>query len=197
MSTDDFSESQVAAIIEKFITDDREFDLNFSTTDTGKVGSFTTAGPSKIPNPKTRIEQLPITDPTLELLDPTPDLIKLYRQLDELFFEALLSRTNLELKWTKRLDGCAGVFIVQNRYGGWNSWNFSNSSSLDRCARIELSERILRLRSRLDLVETLLHEMIHAYIYFKGLGWCWSGPDVALSWNPNSVLLDRGHWRAW
>lgn len=54
------------------------------------------------------------------------------------------------VSWSKRMTTCAGICSYQGRGG--------------MCS-ITLSEPLLKLRPRRDLVETLLHEMIHAYLF--------------------------------
>lgn len=48
------------------------------------------------------------------------------------------------------MTSCAGICSYQGRGG---------------MCTISLSEPLLKLRPRKDLVETLLHEMIHAYLF--------------------------------
>ncbi|CAI5738453.1 unnamed protein product [Hyaloperonospora brassicae] len=83
-----------------------------------------------------------------EYLDPTPDLHSLFLEYNRLFFEGRLS--GCEVKWSKRMTLCAGLCTFQPRSG---------------FCSIRLSEPLLKLRPRSDLVNTLLHEMIHAYVF--------------------------------
>ena len=89
-----------------------------------------------------------VVAPEWEDLDPTPDLHALFLQFNEQFFWSKLS--GCEVKWSPRMTLCAGVCSYQYRSG---------------FCSIRLSVPLLKLRPRKDLVETLLHEMIHAYLF--------------------------------
>jgi hypothetical protein len=99
--------------------------------------------PAKKKGPKTSI-----IAPEWEDLDPTPDLHALFLQYNDQFFWGRLN--GCEVKWSPRMTLCAGVCSYQRRAG--------------YCS-IRLSVPLLKLRPRKDLVETLLHEMIHAYLF--------------------------------
>ncbi|XP_073832605.1 DNA-dependent metalloprotease SPRTN [Musca autumnalis] len=91
-----------------------------------------------------------LVHPQWETLDPTPDIFSLFGQFDTKFFQGRLKCVTLE--WSKRMYSCAGIcYSRRNRYG------------MD--ITIRLSEPLLKLRTRKDLVETMLHEMIHAYCF--------------------------------
>ena len=92
-----------------------------------------------------------IIDESLDLIDPTPDLHALFIQFNEEFFWSKLN--GCEVKWSPRMTLCAGVCSYQYRSG---------------FCSIRLSVPLLKLRPRKDLVETLLHEMIHAYLFVTG-----------------------------
>ncbi|XP_055680700.1 DNA-dependent metalloprotease dvc-1 [Lutzomyia longipalpis] len=95
-----------------------------------------------------------IVDSEWELLDPTPDVQALFRAFDERFFKKNLQCVQLE--WSKKMYNCAGIcYLRTNRLG--------------KACTIRLSEPLLKLRSRKDLIETLLHEMIHAYCFVQGI----------------------------
>ncbi|OQS03606.1 hypothetical protein THRCLA_04072 [Thraustotheca clavata] len=85
-----------------------------------------------------------------EVIDPTPDIWTLFQEYNLLFFDELLS--GCEVKWSKRMTLCAGVCSFQPMTG---------------FCSIRLSEPLLKLRPRSDLVNTLLHEMIHAFIFLN------------------------------
>ena len=89
-----------------------------------------------------------IIAPEWEDIDPTPDLHALFLQYNERFFWGKLA--GCEVKWSPRMTLCAGVCSYQGRGG---------------LCSIRLSVPLLKLRPRKDLVETLLHEMIHAYLF--------------------------------
>lgn len=86
----------------------------------------------------------------LELLDPNPDIWELFRQFDLQFFEETLTRHCVELSWSPQMTRTAGLC----------AWNPRTTF----CS-IRLSLPLLQLRSRRDLVETLLHEMIHGFLF--------------------------------
>uniref|UniRef100_A0A6I8PQ39 DNA-dependent metalloprotease SPRTN n=2 Tax=Ornithorhynchus anatinus TaxID=9258 RepID=A0A6I8PQ39_ORNAN len=91
---------------------------------------------------------LSLVDASWELLDPTPDLRALFLLFNDRYFWGRLEA--VEVKWSLRMTLCAGVCSYEGRGG--------------MCS-IRLSEPLLKLRPRKDLVETLLHEMIHAYLF--------------------------------
>lgn len=84
----------------------------------------------------------------LELIDPTPDIQHLMTVFDKRWFCGLLRHKNVSVDWSSRMTTTAGLTTT---YRG-------------RCD-IKLSKPLLSLRKRKDLVETLLHEMIHAFLY--------------------------------
>ncbi|XP_029643738.1 sprT-like domain-containing protein Spartan isoform X1 [Octopus sinensis] len=90
-----------------------------------------------------------LVDPSWEYIDPTPDIFAMFQEFDRTFFGGTLSR--VELKWSKRMTSCAGLMSPLEGKGG--------------ACSIRLSEPLLKLRPRKDLVETLLHEMIHAHLH--------------------------------
>ena len=85
-----------------------------------------------------------------EALDPNPDIHSLFLQFDQMFFWNSLGIVQLE--WSKRMYTCAGICYYQADRNG------------ESCI-IRLSEPLLKLRSRGDLVNTLIHEMIHAFLF--------------------------------
>ncbi|XP_059616927.1 DNA-dependent metalloprotease SPRTN [Phlebotomus argentipes] len=95
-----------------------------------------------------------LVDDVWELKDPTPDVKALFKRFDQRFFKNKLQCVQLE--WSKRMYNCAGIcYLRSNKFG--------------KACTIRLSEPLLKLRSRKDLVETLLHEMIHAYCFVQGI----------------------------
>uniref|UniRef100_A0A3B1JNG8 DNA-dependent metalloprotease SPRTN n=1 Tax=Astyanax mexicanus TaxID=7994 RepID=A0A3B1JNG8_ASTMX len=90
---------------------------------------------------------LSIVDEKWEMLDPSPDVRAMFLQFNDMFFWGKLS--GVEVKWSARMT-CAGVCSYEGRGG---------------LCSIRLSEPLLKLRPRKDLVETLLHEMIHALLF--------------------------------
>ncbi|KAF4092074.1 hypothetical protein AMELA_G00016830 [Ameiurus melas] len=91
---------------------------------------------------------LSIVDESWETLDPNPDVRAMFLQFNDLFFWGKLS--GVEVRWSPRMTLCAGVCSYEGRGG---------------LCSIRLSEPLLKLRPRKDLVETLLHEMIHALLF--------------------------------
>ncbi|XP_020774069.2 DNA-dependent metalloprotease SPRTN [Boleophthalmus pectinirostris] len=99
--------------------------------------------------PKAQPERpLSIVDESWEMLDPNPDVRSMFLEFNDMFFWGKLS--GVEVKWSPRMTLCAGVCSYEGRGG---------------LCSIRLSEPLLKLRPRKDLVETLLHEMIHALLF--------------------------------
>lgn len=90
-----------------------------------------------------------IVDEEWEYLDPTPDIHVLFLEFDDRFFGSKLK--SVVVKWSPRMTVCAGLCRYEGRRSG-------------HCS-ISLSVPLLKLRPRKDLVETLLHEMIHAFLF--------------------------------
>ncbi|XP_014759856.2 uncharacterized protein LOC6504920 isoform X2 [Drosophila ananassae] len=91
-----------------------------------------------------------LVHPEWELIDPTPDVFAMFFRFDQKFFQKRLGAVCLE--WSKRMTSCAGIC-------------YQRSNRVFKEVTIRLSEPLLKLRPRKDLVETLLHEMIHAYCF--------------------------------
>ncbi|XP_054706726.1 DNA-dependent metalloprotease dvc-1-like isoform X2 [Uloborus diversus] len=91
---------------------------------------------------------LSIVDEQWELIDPHPDIRCLFLEYNTKFFYGKLE--GVEVKWSPRMKLCAGVCSYEGRGG---------------LCSVRLSLPLLKLRPRRDLVETLLHEMIHAYLF--------------------------------
>ncbi|KAI8581800.1 hypothetical protein K450DRAFT_231235 [Umbelopsis ramanniana AG] len=83
----------------------------------------------------------------LDLFSPTPDIHALFQMFDEQYFFGMLKV--VELKWSKKMTLCAGICSYK---------------STGQCT-ISLSEPLLQFRTREDLIDTLLHEMIHALLF--------------------------------
>lgn len=95
---------------------------------------------------KPKTDQNCIVDPSLDVLDPNPDIHNLFLTFNRQYFWGTLD--SVIVQWSKRMTVCAGLCRYDNGF----------------CS-INLSEPLLKLRPRKDLVETLLHEMIHAYLF--------------------------------
>ncbi|XP_076872580.1 DNA-dependent metalloprotease SPRTN [Brachyhypopomus gauderio] len=91
---------------------------------------------------------LSVVDESWETLDPNPDVRSMFLQFNQMFFWGKLG--GVEVKWSPRMTLCAGVCSYEGRGG---------------LCSIRLSEPLLKLRPRRDLVQTLLHEMIHALLF--------------------------------
>ncbi|NXG70436.1 SPRTN protein, partial [Baryphthengus martii] len=94
------------------------------------------------------LRPLSVVDEAWELLDPSPDVHGLFLHFNETLFWGRLAA--VEVSWSPRMTLCAGVCRYEGKGG--------------MCS-IRLSEPLLKLRPRKDLVETLLHEMIHALLF--------------------------------
>lgn len=64
----------------------------------------------QLPKPNGELDEMQVTDPRLQLLDPTPDIQKLFAQFDRLFFESFLGTRGIVLKWSRLLYTTAGVY---------------------------------------------------------------------------------------
>uniref|UniRef100_A0A0R3RU34 Protein with SprT-like domain at the N terminus n=1 Tax=Elaeophora elaphi TaxID=1147741 RepID=A0A0R3RU34_9BILA len=89
-----------------------------------------------------------LVDPIWETIDPTPDIYALFQQYDDTFFSGRLAAC--EVKWSPRMTSSAGLCSFESR---------------GKFCSIRLSKPLLQYRPRKDLVETLLHEMIHAFLF--------------------------------
>lgn len=76
-----------------------------------------------------------------ETIDPTPDIHALFDAFDTQFFEGKLK--HVELEWSNRMNNHAGICY------------HSESLFYNRIV-IRLNDPLLKTRSRLNLVETLL-----------------------------------------
>ncbi|KAF9951569.1 hypothetical protein BGZ72_006949 [Mortierella alpina] len=86
-----------------------------------------------------------------DLLDsdaPFKDLHGLFLAFNDQYFESRLSAC--EVRWSPRMTRCAGLCLYQSR--------------AQYCS-IRLSEPLLKFRPESDYIDTLLHEMIHAYLF--------------------------------
>lgn len=93
-------------------------------------------------------KDLSVVDEFWEMHDPNPDVHKLFAEFNEAYFYGKLN--HVSVCWSTRMTLCAGLCEYE-RTGG--------------LCTVKLSEPLLKLRPRKDLVETLLHEMIHAYLF--------------------------------
>ena len=84
----------------------------------------------------------------LSSASPFVDVHSLFLLYSTLFFHDSLSAVSV--RWSARMTLCAGLCRFDVRGGG---------------CEIALSESLLRYRSKPEVIETLLHEMIHAYLF--------------------------------
>lgn len=80
-------------------------------------------------------------------------LTSLFSNFDKLFFDSTLTTSNVDILWSNQLTKCAGKFHGRRRP------KFE--------AYITLSSKLLIKRNSIDFVQTMLHEMIHAYLFVK------------------------------
>lgn len=99
--------------------------------------------PNNIPN------NIPI-DPSIHINDfeENFDVFEYYSIYNSIYFDDKLGPVKLE--WSKKMTLCAGVFSVHNYQ-----------------PVIRLSEPLLKFRTVKEIKETLLHEMIHAYLFIE------------------------------
>ncbi len=88
------------------------------------------------------------------------DIFDFFAYYNSFFFEGVLERCIVE--WSEKMTLCAGT---------------CTHSSYDSCT-IRLSAPLLQFRSANELKETLLHEMIHAFLFLT---------------NPRACLTEGGH----
>jgi hypothetical protein len=81
------------------------------------------------------------------------DIQELFKLYNVLYFRSLLL-PQVEVSWSSRLTLCAGMCELTK-----------DSEGEYRRIRIKLSEALLKFRPRSDMVNTLLHECIHAYFF--------------------------------
>lgn len=90
--------------------------------------------------------------------DPLPDIHDLFAYYNKKYFDSQLS--NVYVEFSSRMTLCAGTCTYRGSIGG---------------CRIALSEPLLKFRPSADLRSTLLHEMIHAHLFNRGISR--DGPD--------------------
>ncbi len=104
---------------------------------------------------------LSVVDPSWEQLDPNPNIRELFLIFNSLFFDDALS--GIEVTWSRSMTLCAGVCSFDGQLCSVRlSEVFSLKISFLLTNFIQSSPQpLLKLRPRSDLVNTLLHEMIH------------------------------------
>lgn len=144
---DQFDQEYRASLSSSSGTIDNSFGQSSKKRRVEVAGGGSDVVPYWKPNPQLE-RPLSIVDESWEMLDPSPDIRAMFLEFNDMFFWGKLS--GVEVKWSSRMTLCAGVCSYEG-HGGLCS--------------IRLSEPLLKLRPRKDLVETLLHEMIHALLF--------------------------------
>jgi hypothetical protein len=123
------------------------------------------------------------------LTDPIfPDIQELFECLNALYFKAGLAGC-VQIEWSNRMTSCAGLCSAKRI-----RWQDSNGYSAACHCTIRLSAPLLKYRPMEDLLDTLLHEMIHAYLFINGNNAMpESGNKVS---NINTVHSRDGHGEA-
>jgi len=126
----------------------------------GTSSSRPSAGTSRLPTdgkwslpPDALRECGRVCDPSLEVSDPAPDARAMFLTFNEALFWGRLS--GVELRWSKSMTRCAGLCAYEGKGG---------------LCSVRLSEPLLQLRPRSDLINTLIHEMIHAWEFVAARG---------------------------
>lgn len=110
--------------------------------------------------------------------DPFININELFGLYDTLYFRSLLT-TRVEVSWSPRLTLCAGICeLVRDP---------NNGNKFTRI-RLKLSEALLKYRPRTDVINTLLHEAIHAY-FFITTSWKHSRGDDGTGHGAGFLLL--------
>ncbi len=112
------------------------------------IGSFTELSPDQ-EDARGRISKL------LSSNEPFPDVQLLFKLYDALYFRSLLQQ-RVEVSWSSRLTLCAGICELVRDPANGNKYTR---------IRLKLSEPLLKYRPRSDVLNTLLHEAIHAYFF--------------------------------
>lgn len=86
---------------------------------------------------------------------PFVDIHELFELYSVLYFRSLLVR-RVDVSWSPRLTLCAGICELVRDPENGNKYSKT---------RLKLSEPLLKYRPRSDVVNTLLHEAIHAYLF--------------------------------
>jgi len=108
--------------------------------------------------------------------DPFIDIHRLFALYNTLYFRSLLL-PRVEVSWSSRLTLCAGICeLVKDDEGKY------------RRIRLKLSEPLLKFRPRGDVINTLIHEAIHAY-FFITTSWRHSRGDDGTGHGEGFLLL--------
>ena len=108
--------------------------------------------------------------------NPHIDIHKLFHLFNIIYFRNLLL-PRVEVSWSSRLTLCAGICeLVKDEEGKY------------RRVRLKLSEALLKYRPQSDILNTLLHEAIHAY-FFITTSWRHSRGDDGTGHGNGFLLL--------
>lgn len=87
-------------------------------------------------------------------LNPQTQLGELFDILDKTYFDGLFSDYNIDVKWSAKMKKKAGACGYKRGV---------------KLLKITLSTPILSSRSNWEIIDILLHEMVHAYTIIKNL----------------------------
>ncbi|KAI8824269.1 SprT-like family-domain-containing protein [Fimicolochytrium jonesii] len=139
---------------EVILVSDEEDVTSRSVTKSGRATASSSKAPAAEANYKEYLQGEPLVsrpaDQSHELTDPNPDLHGLFRAFNVAYFNCRLDA--VEVRWSPKMTLCAGMCYFYP--GGYCS--------------VRLSQPLLSLRPRSDFINTLLHEMIHAYLFVTG-----------------------------
>ncbi|KAF0983220.1 hypothetical protein FDP41_010285 [Naegleria fowleri] len=110
-----------------------------------------------------------------ELKSPTPDVHILFTHFDQKYFRNKLS-TCTTLRWSNKMTLCAGIcysqyqkLTITKTYTGKTPGDVVKKQEqvTQRVCTISLSEKLLKFRPSIDTISTLVHEMIHAFLFIE------------------------------
>lgn len=114
----------------------------------------------------------------LKSSDPFIDIHELFALYNTLYFRSLLL-PRVQVSWSPRLTLCAGICELVRDPDDGNKFTR---------IRLKLSEPLLKFRPRSDVIDTLLHEAIHAY-FFVTTSWRHSRGEDGTSHGEGFLLL--------
>lgn len=123
-------------------------------------------------NAKAKIDDLLATD------NPFIDIHELFALYNVLYFRSILL-PRVEVSWSPRLTLCAGICELVRDPANRNKYTK---------LRLKMSEPLLKYRPRSDVLNTLLHEAIHAY-FFITTSWRHSRGDDGTGHGSGFLLL--------
>ena len=155
LAMEDFSVSMSSSFSPTSPTNNGSHQSIESQSDSNSNSVQNSLPPPKVPNPpslplvlRRYVAQKSVIDLSDDLNAVNPDVFVLFQKYNILYFDSKLS--GCELKWSKRMTLCAGLCCYEGRGG---------------LCSIKLSSPLLQYRSTKDTVETLIHEMIHAFLF--------------------------------